>query len=76
MICFKYFTFVLINKIKPLIFFQFASLVKEFKDALKPENLGTTRSASAFIKLIDVARESKKEDLLKTLKNNKNKKIL
>ncbi|XP_046673473.1 microsomal triacylglycerol transfer protein [Homalodisca vitripennis] len=55
---------------------SFYSLVKENRDALKTENLGTIRSASAFVKLLKAAREAKKEDLVKTLKNTKNKKIL
>ncbi|XP_054269339.1 microsomal triacylglycerol transfer protein isoform X2 [Macrosteles quadrilineatus] len=55
---------------------SFHSLVKENRDPLKTENLGTIRSASAFIKLLNIARDSKKEDLVKALKNSKNKSIL
>jgi len=43
---------------------------------LKDENLGTTRSAAIFIKLLNVARESKMEDIYKVLKSSKNKDIL
>jgi hypothetical protein len=43
---------------------------------LKDENLGTTRSAAVFIKLLNVARESKMEDIYKVLKSSKNKDIL
>ncbi|GFG29687.1 hypothetical protein Cfor_03737 [Coptotermes formosanus] len=51
-------------------------LVKENRDHLKDENLGTTRSAAIFIKLLNVARESKMEDIYKVLKSSKNKDIL
>jgi hypothetical protein len=50
--------------------------VKENRDHLKEENLGTTRSAAVFIKLLNVARESKMEDIYKVLKGLKNKDIL
>jgi hypothetical protein len=50
--------------------------VKENRDHLKDENLGTTRSAAIFIKLLNVARESKMEDIYKVLKSSKNKDIL
>ncbi|PNF28005.1 hypothetical protein B7P43_G13850 [Cryptotermes secundus] len=51
-------------------------LVKENHDHLKDENIGTTRSATIFIKLLNVARESKMEDIYKVLKSSKNKDIL
>lgn len=50
--------------------------MKENRDHLKDENLGTTRSAAIFIKLLNVARESKMEDIYKVLKSSKNKDIL
>jgi intergrase/recombinase len=50
--------------------------VKENHDHLKDENLGTTRSAAIFIKLLNVARESKMEEIYKVLKSKKNKDIL
>jgi len=50
--------------------------VKDNRDHLKDENLGTTRSAAVFIKLLNVARESKMEDIYKVLKSSKNKDIL
>lgn len=55
---------------------QFYSVVKENRDALNTNSLGTVRSATAFIKLLNVAREAKKEDLIKALKNKNNKDIL
>ncbi|KAJ9593728.1 hypothetical protein L9F63_014701 [Diploptera punctata] len=51
-------------------------LVRENHDHLKDENLGTSRSAAIFIKLLHVARESKMEDIYKVLKSSKNKDIL
>lgn len=51
-------------------------MVKENRNALNTDSLGTARSASAFIKLLNIAREAKKEDLIKTLKYKKNKDIL
>ena len=50
--------------------------MKENHDNLKDENLGTTRSAAVFIKLLNVARESKMENIYKVLKSSKNKDIL
>jgi hypothetical protein len=43
---------------------------------MNDENLGTTRSAAVFIKLLNVARESKMEDIYKVLKSSRNKDIL
>jgi hypothetical protein len=43
---------------------------------MNDENLGTTRSAAVFIKLLTVARESKMEDIYKVLKSSRNKDIL
>lgn len=51
-------------------------IVKENKPFLKEEALGSIRSASAFIKVLSVARSALKEDLVKILKNSKNKKIM
>jgi len=50
--------------------------VKENRDHMKDENIGTTRSAAVFIKLLNVARESKMEDIYTVLKSPKNKDIL
>ncbi|KAJ4438443.1 hypothetical protein ANN_14388, partial [Periplaneta americana] len=51
-------------------------LVKDNRDHLKDESLGTARSAAIFIKLLNVARESRMEDIYKVLKSSKNKDIL
>ncbi|XP_021915479.1 microsomal triglyceride transfer protein large subunit isoform X2 [Zootermopsis nevadensis] len=51
-------------------------LVKENRDHLKDETLGTSRSAAIFIKLLNVARGSRMEDIYKVLKSSKNKDIL
>jgi len=56
--------------------FQLNKLVKENRDHMKDENIGTTRSAAVFIKLLNVARESKMEDIYTVLKSPKNKDIL
>lgn len=56
--------------------FQFVKTVKENKSLLKDESLGTIRSAGAFLKVLAVARTAPKEDLVKVLKNTKNKKIM
>ena len=56
--------------------FQLQRLVKENHDHLKDENLGTSRSAAIFIKLLNAARESKMEDIYKVLKSSKNKDIV
>ncbi|XP_049803049.1 microsomal triacylglycerol transfer protein isoform X2 [Schistocerca nitens] len=48
------------------------TVLKENKKFLKKDNLGTIRSATAFLKLLMVVRESKKEDLYKILKYTKN----
>uniref|UniRef100_A0A8D8QVR0 Microsomal triglyceride transfer protein large subunit n=1 Tax=Cacopsylla melanoneura TaxID=428564 RepID=A0A8D8QVR0_9HEMI len=50
--------------------------VKEHKALLREEYLGSTRSAAAFLKVLTVARSAPKEDLVKVLKNTKNKKIM
>lgn len=50
--------------------------MKENRDHMNDENLGTTRSAAVFIKLLNVARESKMEDIYKVLKSSRNKDIL
>lgn len=43
---------------------------------LKSDYFGTSRSASAFIKLIEIAREAKKDDFLEVLRNSKNEEIM
>lgn len=51
-------------------------LVKENKALLKAEALGTIKSATAFLKVLKAARTATREDLVKVLKNSKNKKIM
>nr|CAD7413330.1 unnamed protein product [Timema poppensis] len=51
-------------------------LVKENRDHLRNENLGITRSAAAFIRLLNAARGAKKEEIAKVLKSSKNKEII
>ncbi|KAI5713097.1 hypothetical protein M8J75_013732 [Diaphorina citri] len=55
---------------------SFVKTVKENKSLLKDESLGTIRSAGAFLKVLAVVRTAPKEDLVKVLKNTKNKKII
>nr|CAD7461843.1 unnamed protein product [Timema tahoe] len=51
-------------------------LVKENREHLINENLGITRSAAAFIRLLNAARGAKKEEIVKVLKSSKNKEII
>nr|CAD7591086.1 unnamed protein product [Timema genevievae] len=51
-------------------------LVKENREHLRNENLGITRSAAAFIRLLNAARGAKKEEIVKVLKSSKNKEII
>lgn len=51
-------------------------LVKENRDLLTPSNLGTVRSATAFVKLLSAARSATKDELTKSFKGSKNKEIL
>nr|CAD7406987.1 unnamed protein product [Timema cristinae] len=51
-------------------------LVKENREHLRNENLGITRSAAAFIRLLNAARGAKKEEIMKVLKSSKNKEII
>jgi hypothetical protein len=50
--------------------------VKENRDHLIDENLGTTCLAALFIRLLNVARESNMEDIYNVLKSSKNKDML
>ena len=51
-------------------------LVKDNRNHLKGENLGTTRLAAVFIRLLNVARELNMEDIYIVLDSSKNKDIL
>lgn len=52
------------------------ALVKEFKAQLKESQLASFKSASTFVKLLEKFRSATKQDLLKIMKNTKNKSIL
>lgn len=51
-------------------------LVKENREVLSSEYLGTVKSATAFIKLLAAARTATKDELTKAFKGSKNKEIL
>uniref|UniRef100_A0A1B6CB32 Vitellogenin domain-containing protein n=1 Tax=Clastoptera arizonana TaxID=38151 RepID=A0A1B6CB32_9HEMI len=52
------------------------NLVKENRENLQNENVGSIRSASSFIKLLPSVRTATKEEITKILKQKKNKDIL
>ncbi|XP_046406130.1 microsomal triacylglycerol transfer protein isoform X2 [Ischnura elegans] len=51
-------------------------MVNEHRKSLETENIGRIRSASSFIKLLNIARQSTKDQMSKVLKSEKNKRIL
>ncbi|KAK6628420.1 hypothetical protein RUM43_002232 [Polyplax serrata] len=51
-------------------------LLKENRIHLSDSNLGTHKSAAAFVKLLSVARTATKADMMKAFKGSKNKEIL
>ncbi|KAF4513818.1 UNVERIFIED_CONTAM: hypothetical protein B566_EDAN015881, partial [Ephemera danica] len=53
-----------------------SKLVKENRAQLENSNLGTFRSALTFIKMINVVRAAKKDEIIKVLKSSKNLDIL
>lgn len=55
---------------------DFTKSVKSLKDFLKTKELGTLRATKSFIKLINIAKKSNKEDISKALSQKKNKDIL
>lgn len=55
---------------------DFTRSVKSLKDFLKTKELGTLRATKSFIKLINIAKKSNKEDISKALSQKKNKDIL
>lgn len=55
---------------------DFSKTVKRLKGSLKTENLGTLKPNKAFLKLVDVARISSREEISKVLSQKKNKDIL
>ncbi|XP_039279167.1 microsomal triglyceride transfer protein large subunit-like isoform X2 [Nilaparvata lugens] len=54
----------------------FLKALKENKDHLKTKYLGTMRSATAFIRLLPLARQASMDDIHKALKSSKNTHIL
>nr|XP_022900125.1 microsomal triglyceride transfer protein large subunit [Onthophagus taurus] len=61
------------NSQKPI---SFANLINEFRDNLKSKNLGKLISAKTIIPLINAAKKSNKDEILKVLNAKKNQKIL
>lgn len=55
---------------------EFIKHVKNLKDYLKTDNLGTLKPTKGFLKLINLAKVATKEDISKTLTQKKNKDIL
>lgn len=55
---------------------SFAKGVKENKEWLRVDKLGTVKSANAFLKLVTIARRTGKEEFMKVLKHARNKEIL
>ncbi|XP_071445116.1 microsomal triacylglycerol transfer protein isoform X2 [Hetaerina americana] len=55
---------------------SFSKSVGDSKKSLETENLGKIRSASSFIKLLNVARQATADQISKVLKSQKNKRIL
>lgn len=55
---------------------NFGKSVKNLREYLKSQGLGTLKPTKAFLKLITIARSSDKEDILKALTQKKNKDIL
>ncbi|XP_075214236.1 microsomal triacylglycerol transfer protein isoform X2 [Lycorma delicatula] len=55
---------------------SFYKAVKENREFLESDYLGTVKSAAAFVRLLTIAREAKKEEIHKVLKSSKNKHIL
>lgn len=55
---------------------SFYKAVKENREMLEDDYLGTSKSAAAFVRLLSLAREAKKEEIHKVLKSPKNRHIL
>lgn len=51
-------------------------LIKENRENLAASNLGTLRSATAFLKILSAARTASDDELTKAFKGTKNKEIL
>ncbi|XKL69234.1 hypothetical protein PGB90_007003 [Kerria lacca] len=55
---------------------QLSKILKENREYLKSNNLGTYKSAMVFIETLKVVLESSETEIIKTLKNKKNEPIL
>lgn len=55
---------------------SFPKEVGNLRDQLKSQNVGTLKPAKAFLSLVNTGRSASKDEILKTLESNKNKKIL
>lgn len=55
---------------------EFGKTVKNLKEFLKTSNLGKLKPIKAFLKLVNVAKSSTKEEISKALSQKKNKDIL
>lgn len=55
---------------------SFAKLVKENIENLHSENFGKIKGASGFLRILNAARDAKKDEILKVLKGKSFKKIL
>ncbi|XP_018566345.1 microsomal triglyceride transfer protein large subunit [Anoplophora glabripennis] len=55
---------------------SFSKQIDNLRDYLKSQNLGILKPAKAFLLLVNTGRSSTRQDILKALESNKNKKIL
>lgn len=55
---------------------SFSKLVDSLRSYLKTENLGNIKPAKAFLKLVNAAKSSSRDNIVKVLQSKKNKEIL